>query len=44
MQSIPHPPNPVFLAYQEHPPLSDPAFTPAQVQAIKAGRKPEGRL
>jgi hypothetical protein len=40
----PSPPKPVFRAYQEHPPLADPAFTPAQVQEIKAGRKPEGRL
>jgi hypothetical protein len=25
-------------------PLLDPAFTPAQVLEIKAGRKPDGRL
>jgi hypothetical protein len=34
----------LFRAYQEWPQLFDPAFTPAQVLEIKAGRKPEGRL
>ena len=34
----------LFRAYQEWPQLFDPAFTPAQVMEIKAGRKPDGRL
>jgi hypothetical protein len=33
----------LFRAYQEWPQLFDPAFTPAQVLEIKAGRKPDGR-
>jgi hypothetical protein len=34
----------LFRVYQEGPQLFHPSFTPEQVQAIKAGRKPEGRL
>jgi hypothetical protein len=34
----------LFRAYQEGPQLFHPSLTPEQVQAIKAGRKPEGRL
>jgi hypothetical protein len=34
----------LFRAYATYPQLFDPVFTPAQVLAIKAGRKPDGRL
>jgi hypothetical protein len=34
----------LFRCYQEWPLLFDAPFTPEQVQAIQAGRKPVGRL
>jgi hypothetical protein len=34
----------LFRAYDTHPELADPPFTPAQVKLIRAGRLPDGAL
>jgi len=34
----------LFRAYDTHPELADPPFTPAQVKLLRAGRLPEGSL